>query len=77
MYVTLISFMKLGDSQPYWQNTTFSSFIAQWKHTCWQIKMHVLTKLFLFIYEMYWTTESPSPDTNKDKWLYILDNYSK
>ena len=36
---------QLGDSQTTWL-TSFSCFIALWKHTCRPIKRHVLSKLF-------------------------------
>ena len=38
-------FSQLGDSQTTLL-TPFSCFIALWKHTCWPIKTHVLSKLF-------------------------------
>ena len=39
-------FSQLWDSQPHYWLTSFSCFIALWKHTCRPIKTHVLSKLF-------------------------------
>ena len=54
-----ISFMKLYIlitwRQPVILLTSFSYFIALWKHTCRQVKTHVTSKLF---YNLRWTWHS-------------------
>ena len=43
-------FLQLADSQTTFL-TSFSCFVALWKHTCWPIKTHKLSTLF---YKYYW-----------------------